>query len=220
MKKVPLMISAAMAATLLAVSPALADGYKTPPSEIADIVLRAPAPSVSVSPDGQTLLLLERESLPPISELAKPMERLAGQRLDAATNDNFNPRNFVGLSLQDMETGEIRKVSLPNDADIADQNWSPDGRYVAFTNTTADGMSLWTLDTRTARARKIMDEGLNPIFEEPRWLPDGRLLVMTIPDARGPKPKPSLTPDGPAILDAAGGQDAQPRTFQDLLKTP
>ncbi|GLQ22048.1 S9 family peptidase [Algimonas porphyrae] len=220
MKHVPLMISAAIAAALLAATPALADGYRLPPSEIADIVLRPPAPSVSVSPDGKTLLLLERESLPPVSELAKTMERLAGQRLDAATNDNFNPRNFVGLSLQDIETGEVRKVSLPNDADIADQNWSPDGRYVAFTHTTADGMSLWTLDTRTAKARKILNDGINPIFEEPRWLPDGRLLVMTIPDERGAKPMPSLTPSGPAVQDAAGGQDAQTRTYQDLLKTP
>lgn len=209
-----------LAMSFILATDAHAQGYKLPPAEIADIVTRPPAPSVSVSPDGSTLLLLERESLPPISELAKPMERLAGQRLDAATNDNFNPRNFVGLSLQDINSGEIRKVGLPNNADIADQNWSPDGRYVVFTNTTTDGMSLWTLDTKTAQARKILDGGLNPIFEEPRWLPDGRLLVLTVPDTRGPKPQPSLTPSGPAIQDASGGQEAQTRTFQDLLKTP
>ncbi len=196
------------------------DGYRLPPAEIADIVLRAPSPSVSVSPDGKTLLLLERESLPPVAELAKPMERLAGQRLDAATNDNFNPRNFVGLSLQDIESGTVRQVALPPNADIADQNWSPDGRYVAFTNTVADGMSLWVLDTQTAQARQLLERGINLVFEEPRWLPDGQLLVFTIPADRGEKPMPSLTPTGPAIQDAAGGQDAQTRTFQDLLKTP
>ena len=144
----------ALGATLS--GPAYASDYKLPPAAIANIVTRAPAPSVSVSPNGSTLLLLERESLPPVSELAKPMERLAGQRLDAATNDNFNPRNFVGLSLQDIDSGEVRKVTLPNNADISDQSWSPDGRYVVFTNTTADGMSLWTLDTKTAQARNIM----------------------------------------------------------------
>ena len=208
----------ALGATLS--GPAYASDYKLPPAEIANIVTRAPAPSVSVSPNGSTLLLLERESLPPVSELAKPMERLAGQRLDAATNDNFNPRNFVGLSLQDIDSGEVRKVTLPNNADISDQSWSPDGRYVVFTNTTADGMSLWTLDTKTAQARNIMKAGLNPIFQQPRWLPDGRLLVLTIPEDRGAKPEPSLTPVGPAIQDATGGQDAQTRTYQDLLKTP
>ena len=43
---------------------------------------------------------------------------------------------------------------------------------------------------------------------------------MTIPEDRGAKPEPSLTPVGPAIQDATGGQDAQTRTYQDLLKTP
>lgn len=213
-------VAMAAALPLFLATTAQAQGYKLPPAEIADIVTRAPAPSVSVSPDGTTLLLLERESLPPVSELAKPMERLAGQRLDAATNDNFNPRNFVGLSLQDIESGDIRTVSLPRNADIADQNWSPDGRYVAFTNTRADGMSLWVLDTKTARAREVLSEGINPIFQEPRWLPDGRLMILTVPEDRGDKPTPSLTPTGPAIQDAAGGQDAQTRTYQDLLKTP
>lgn len=213
-------VAMAAALPLFLATTAQAQGYKLPPAEIADIVTRAPAPSVSVSPDGTTLLLLERESLPPVSELAKPMERLAGQRLDAATNDNFNPRNFVGLSLQDIESGDIRTVSLPRNADIADQNWSPDGRYVAFTNTRADGMSLWVLDTKTARAREVLSEGINPIFQEPRWLPDGRLMILTVPKDRGDKPTPSLTPTGPAIQNAAGGQDAQTRTYQDLLKTP
>ncbi|MEM9233703.1 MAG: S9 family peptidase, partial [Pseudomonadota bacterium] len=220
MKKWLLSATATVAAGLFVTADARDEGYRLPPAEIADIVLRAPAPSVSVSPDGETLLLLERESLPPVAELAKPMERLAGQRLDAATNDNFNPRNFVGLSLQDIATGEVREVSLPANADIADQNWSPDGRYVAFTNTTADGMSLWVLDTENARAREVLSEGINPIFQEPRWLPDGRLLVLTIPENRGDKPVRSLTPPGPAIQDAKGGQDAQTRTYQDLLKDP
>lgn len=220
MKRCSLTIAASLAAMFLVTTHAHADGYRLPPAEIADIVLRPPAPSVSVSPNGKNLLLLERESLPPISELAKSMERLAGQRLDAATNDNFNPRNFVGLSLKDIDSGVIRKVALPINADIADQSWSPDGRYVVFTNTTTEGMSVWTLDTRTAKASQILKDGINPIFKEPRWLPDGRLLVLTIPKDRGDKPMASLTPSGPAIQDASGGQNAQTRTYQDLLKTP
>jgi dipeptidyl aminopeptidase/acylaminoacyl peptidase len=216
-----LQISAVMiAAGLFITANASAEGYKLPPQEISDIVLRAPAPSVSVSPDGKTLLLLERESLPPVSELAKPMERLAGQRLDAATNDNFNPRNFVGLTLQTIDGSNTRKVALPPNADIADQNWSPDGRYVVFTNTRDDGMGVWVLDTRTAEAREVMNQGINPIFHEPRWLPDGRLLILAIPSDRGDKPVPPRTPTGPAIQNAEGGQDAQTRTYQDLLKNP
>jgi dipeptidyl aminopeptidase/acylaminoacyl peptidase len=212
----------AMAASCLAVvaTAHAQEGYRLPPQDVADIVLRDPSPQVSLSPAGDTLLYLGLEAAPPISELGKPMERLAGLRLDAATNDNFNPRNIVSLALQDIESGEVREVALPANADIADQEWSPDGRYVAFSNTVEDGMSLWVLDTRTAKARKVIDEGLNLIFQQPRWLPDGRLLVLTIPDDRGPRPAMPLTPTGPSIQDAAGGEEAQTRTYQDLLKDP
>ena len=65
---------------------------REPPADVADIVTRAPSPSVSVSPGGDTILLLERESLPPVSELARPMEKLAGLRLDAAINDRHGTR--------------------------------------------------------------------------------------------------------------------------------
>lgn len=209
---------AALAAATVATPLAAQTAYDTPPAAIADIVTRAPSPGVMISPDGKTMLLMEREALPPVSELAKPMERLAGLRLDAAINDRHNPRNVVGLSLQDIETGEVRRVALPANADISDMNWSPDGSKIVFTNTLADGMALMVLDIASGQAKTVMRNGVNAIFAEPRWTPDGELLVLTIPEGRGAKPVESLTPVGPAIQDATGGEEAQTRTYQDLLK--
>lgn len=209
--------TAALAA--LAGATALADDtYRLPPQDIADIVTRAPAPAVSISPNGEVMLLLERESLPPVSELGKEMERLAGMRLDPATNDRFNPRNIIGLQIKDIATGDVRDVDLPGEADLSDFQWSPDGRYAAFSQTDSDSMALFILDTESGNARRVMRDGLNFIFQEPRWLPDGRLLVMTIPEDRGERPEEPRTPVGPAIQDAAGGEEAQTRTYQDLLK--
>jgi dipeptidyl aminopeptidase/acylaminoacyl peptidase len=193
-------------------------GYKLPPQEIADIVQRPPSPSVSLSPDGDTMLLLQRESFPPVSELGKPMERLAGLRLDPATNDRFNPRNVVGLSLQSIATGEVREVALPDNPDLSDFQWSMDGRQAAFTHTTADGMALYVLDVETGEAREVLEDGLNFIFQEPRWLDNSSLLVLTIPADRGEMPVAPLTPIGPSIQDATGGEEAQTRTYQDLLE--
>ena len=202
--------------------PALAqdEGYQLPPQEVVDIVTRAPSPGVSVSPDNDRILLLQREALPPVAELARPMEKLAGLRLDAAINDRYGTRATVGLALQDIASGDVRQVTLPPEADIADISWKPDGSMVVFTNTRADAMDLFVLDTQTATARKIMTGGVNPIFQTPRWMPDGSLLVLTIPANRGPKPVESLTPSGPAIQDASGGAEAQTRTYQDLLENP
>lgn len=217
-----------MKALLLAASAALVIGsvataeeaYRLPPADVVDIVTRAPSPAVSLSPSKTTLLMLQRESLPPVAELAKPMERLAGLRLDPATNDRHGYRTTVGLVLRDLETGRERTVPLPVGADIADTVWSPDGSMVAFTNTRADTVDLWLLDVATAKARKIAG-GVNPIFAEPSFMPDGRtILYMAVPEDRGAMPSEPLTPVGPAIQEAAGGQQAQTRTYQDLLSDP
>ncbi|MEM6476985.1 MAG: prolyl oligopeptidase family serine peptidase [Pseudomonadota bacterium] len=196
------------------------DGYQTPPQEVTDIVTRAPAPRVSVSPDNDMLLLMEREALAPVADLAKPMEKLAGLRLDASINDRYGTRAFVGLSLQDVASGTVRKVALPEGADISDVSWSADGAKIVFTNTRTDAMDLHILDSASAEVSTLMTGGVNPIFQNPTWMPDGSLMILTIPEGRGPKPTESLTPIGPAIQDASGGQEAQTRTYQNLLEDP
>ncbi|MEM7701107.1 MAG: prolyl oligopeptidase family serine peptidase [Pseudomonadota bacterium] len=200
---------------------ALADeGYRTPSAAITDIVTRAPSPRVSLSPDKTTMLLMEREALPPVADLARPMEKLAGLRLDAGINDRHGTRAYVGLTLQDVATGETRSVAVPANADIADVSWSIDGARIVFTNTRDGGMDLHVLDVASGEVTKVMTGGVNGIFQNAAWLPDGRLLVLTIPEGRGAMPVRSLTPTGPAIQNAGGGQEAQTRTFQDLLKDP
>jgi dipeptidyl aminopeptidase/acylaminoacyl peptidase len=196
------------------------DGYRTPPADVTDIVTRAPSPGVSVSPDGDQMLLIEREALPPVADLAKPMAKLAGLRLDAATNDRYRTRSATGLTLQDIASGQTRAVTLPADADLSRFTWAKDGSKVVFANTRPDGVDLWVLDTATAAARKVMTGGVNPIFQSPDWLADGSLLVLTIPENRGPMPTESLTPGGPAIQTAAGGKQGQNPTYQDLLENP
>ena len=175
---------------------------------------------MSVSPGGDQLLLIQREALPPVADLAKPMEKLAGLRLDAATNDRHRTRSATGLTLQDIASGQTRAVALPADADLSRFTWTTDGAKVAFANTRTDGVDLWVLDTATAAARKLMTGGVNAIFEGPQWLADGSLLVLTIPEGRGPMPTEPLTPRGPAIQSATGGKQAQNPTYQDLLENP
>ncbi|MEM7780211.1 MAG: prolyl oligopeptidase family serine peptidase [Pseudomonadota bacterium] len=193
------------------------DGYQLPPPEVTDIVTRPPSPRVSVSPDNDLILLMERESLPPVADLARPMEKLAGLRLDASINDRYGTRATTGLSLQVVATGEIREVVLPANADISDISWSTDGSQIVFANTRTDAMDLHVLNTVSAEVTTLMTGGVNPIFQNPTWMPDGSLMVLTIPDDRGEMPTRSLTPQGPAIQDASGGEEAQTRTYQNLL---
>lgn len=65
---------------------ALDGGYRLPPQEIRDIVDAPPLPALSFSPKRDKILFLKRRSLPPISDLARPEEKLAGIRIDAKCN--------------------------------------------------------------------------------------------------------------------------------------
>lgn len=193
------------------------EGYKLPPQDMIDIVDAAPAPSVLLSPARDTLLLMHRQSLPSVAELARPMERLAGERLDLATNGPHGPHGVVGLSLMDLETRRERPVRLP-EGGIDNLSWTSDGRYVAFTLTQDDMIGLWVLDVAQGRARAVVDEGINAVFDPYDWMADGEtLLVKLVSDTRGPVPTRSLVPQGPAIQEA-GGYEAPVRTYQDLLK--
>lgn len=61
-------------------------GYQLPPSEIRDIVDAPPLPALSISPYRDKILFLKRRSLPPLIDLAKPEEKLAGIRIDGKSN--------------------------------------------------------------------------------------------------------------------------------------
>lgn len=64
----------------------LENGYCLPPPEIRDIVDAPPLPALSFSPQRDKILFLKRRSLPPLSDLARPEEKLAGIRIDGKCN--------------------------------------------------------------------------------------------------------------------------------------
>src|SRR4029078_13062195 len=61
-------------------------GYLVPPKVIVDILDAPPTPSVIVAPDRRTIALLARRSMPTIAELAEPIHRIAGARINPRTN--------------------------------------------------------------------------------------------------------------------------------------
>lgn len=196
------------------------EAYRLPPQDVVDIVDAPLSPWPSLSPNRDVVLLMHREALPPVSELARPMERLAGLRLDAATNGRHGPRSIVGLSLIDLETGRERTIDLPADSGVSNTTWSPDGNQVAFVLTRGDTLGLWVADLETATARELVASGINAVFTPVSWMPDGdRLLVHLAPDSRGAMPERPRVPAGPVIQEASG-VEAQVRTYQDLLTGP
>ena len=85
-------LTALLGATAHAQGPALA--YQQPDPALTRIADAPLTPRVSLSPDQQTLLVIQLQSLPTIAELAEPELKLAGYRIKPA---NFGPsRSWYG----------------------------------------------------------------------------------------------------------------------------
>ena len=192
--------------------------YRLPPQVVSDILDAAPLPDVSVSPDRQWLLFSDRASMPSIAEVSEPMLRLAGYRINPATNGMHGAGRTLGLRLKRIEGGAEHAIRTPAGAVVGAPSWSPDNRRIAFTNTTGSGIELWVADVATGAARRVGEQRLNGVVGSCSWLPDSRrLLCPWVPADRAAAPARPAVPVGPAIQETSGST-APVRTFQDLLQ--
>jgi len=215
----------ALAASLLSVlqagsasQVAAESGYLKPPQVIVDILEAPPLPDAVLSPARDAVALLERTSLPSIAELAQPMLRLAGTRINPRTNGPHRLPGIRGIVLKRTADGSEVRVGVQEEANIAAVRFSPDGAKLAFTRTGERGIELWIAETATGAARALTAPVLNGAWGDPcEWLSDSSgLLCRFVPEGRGGPPAPSAVPPGPRIQESAG-KSAPVRTYQDLL---
>ncbi len=218
---VPVLAASALGLALAAPK-AGAQGYQTPPGEIAEIAEAPPTPAIAVSPDKAHAVLLHRSSLTPLAELSRPELRIAGLRIDPQANAASRRRMFRGISLQRLDGGAAAAVTgLPEPLRGDHASWSPDGSRFAFTHTRDDGVELWVLDAASGDASRVLGE-VNAIFRGSpfRWLSDSAHLAVRIVDAeRGAPPTAPAVPETPVIQESTG-RVAPARTYQDLLTSP
>ncbi len=193
--------------------------YRKPPKVITDI-LESPAPPMTlVSPSRDRVLVIDSLRHPPIADLAQPMLRIAGLRINPATNGRHHPPRHIGLRLITIADGKEIKLAAPTDAWLSVPLWSPDGRRFVFTNTSASTIQLWLGDAATGALRRIPGVAINATFGEPlQWLSGSDdLLVQLVPPHRGGPPAESRVPTGPTVQESAG-KPAPVRTYEDLLQ--
>ncbi len=202
---------------LLAQQPgALETGYQLPPKAIVDILDAPPPPTAVTSPALNVMALLDRASMPRIADLAEPMLRLAGTRLNPKTNGPHRPAPILGITFKRLADGAETKVVLPPNIRISDPDFSPDGRWLSFMANRANGVELWMAETASGKARAVTAATINAL-EGCAWLQDSSaLLCHFIVAGRGPAPAPPAVPTGPRIQESLGKAAPAP-TFQDLL---
>lgn len=195
--------------------------YQLPPDDIVRIVDAPQAPAISLSPDKETLILMERPALISIKELSSEELRLGGIRINPMTNGRSRQTFNGDFAALIIATGQTVKIeNIPDDPRMGDPVWSPDGMRFAFTNTTDTGTELWICDISSFKAFRV-DEGLNTLFGSTlSWLPDNSGLIYRVFNKdRGKRPERSHIPDGPVIQENLGARGQAP-TYQDLLKDP
>ena len=197
--------------------------YQTPPQNIVDLVEADPTPRVSISPNKQTMLLMDVPPMPSIEEVSQKELRIGGLRINPQTNGGSRGSYYYGLSLLNIEDGAKTKImGLPDAPRLQNVSWAYDSEHIACTHTSSTGLELWIIDVASAQASRFGTMHLNDAMPGTpmSWFPDSkRLLVKQIPTDHKGAPEKSVVPTGPVVQENTVGS-APVRTYQDLLKNP
>jgi len=196
-------------------------GYQKPPKVITDVLESPATPTVLLSPTNDRLLVLAGRRHPSIEDLAQPMLRLAGHRINPATNGPHHPPRITGIEILSIAGRNPVKVNTPANAYLGSPMWAPDGKRFIFTNTSAHSVDLWVANAATGAAHQVAGVRINAAYGTPlQWLGDSRtVLAQLVPAGRGAEPKAPSVPDGP-IVQESYGKPAPVRTYEDLLSSP
>jgi hypothetical protein len=152
--------------------------YLLPPKVIVDILDAPPPPTTDLSPTRDTLALIERASMPALSELAQPVLRLAGRRINPRTNGPHRAQVARAITLKSIADGSERKVTVPANPAITWIGFSRDGKRFAFTQQRENGIELWMGDTATGQAKALTPAQLNASLGAPcQFVADGGSLL-------------------------------------------
>jgi dipeptidyl aminopeptidase/acylaminoacyl peptidase len=223
MRKARLLISVALLlAGALAATAGSGSSWQRPPQEVLDVLHAPEPPVIRLSPTGEVLALLRPRRYPPIADLAQPMLRLAGVRINPRTNGRRGEGYMVELTLKQVADGREQPIALPPDPRISQFLWSADGRRFCFQNQVADAIELWVGETASGRITRIPGLRINPVLSsEVTWMPDQTtLLVKRVPPDRGVPPERPLVPSGPDVQECAGQSASSTYEARDVLTGP
>ncbi|MCX7555814.1 prolyl oligopeptidase family serine peptidase [Xanthomonadaceae bacterium JHOS43] len=204
--------------------------YQQPPEPLLGVMRVPLIPSPQPNPVGTTLLLVQQAQFPSIERVAEPYLALAGVRIEPRAHTRHDMSSGYGIrtclegfTFLDIATRKQTPVVLPEGACPGGASWSPDGRRIAFSNTTDTTVELWVADADNGKAWRIDGIHLNTILGNSfQWL-GGRdaLLVKEVPVARAPAAEKSRVPSGPDIKDATESSgESSTYEARDTLASP
>lgn len=195
-------------------------GYRLPPKDVVDLLTALPEPSITTSPDSKWLLLVERDAMPSIEDVARRKLQLGGIRIDPAANGPSRTDYGRGLSIRERAGKTPVKLPLPQEARIGFISWSHNSKAFVYSLVSDHGTALWAATVEAPTKPRLLTDRLCTVLGTIDWLPDGEHIVCRLtPYSRGHEPAPPRRPVGPSIQESSGNVSPI-RTFQDLLTNP
>ena len=199
----------------------VASNYQLPPKDIADLLLAAPTPSISVDGKAKYMLVMERPSYPMVEELGQAEFKIAGLRLNP---NNFSPtrQNYIkGLTIKDVGTNKTLLIKgMPASIAALSPTWNPSENKIAFYNVSANAVNVYVIDLTTLTCQKINKTAANLILGASLvWLDDATIVYKVNTNLASALVKKPITPSGPTIQENLG-KTAPSVTYQDLIKSP
>ena len=170
-------------------APPTSFGYQLPDDAIQSLVDAPPSPAYLLQPThtgAEWILILHRNPMLNLSDLARPELKLAGNRFNPDTDAPSRQAGYRALSLLHRPTGAVADVAgVPAGAAISNVRWAPDGSAFAFAALAPGGPGL-----ALYLARPSADPAAAPL------LPPG--LRLSSASARHSPPRPATAPPRPA----------------------
>jgi dipeptidyl aminopeptidase/acylaminoacyl peptidase len=196
-----------------------ANAWQSPDEDILKILHAPQLPRTSISPPGTHMVLSDPIIYPTLSELAGPMLKLAGMRVNPKNNYYHGSHGGTSPRVLTIKDGKRVPLDIPNEAEVISTYWTVDGQRFALSVGFEDRIELWMGDI-SGQVEKVPDMILNPLMDQAvQWLPDQeKILVRRINDRGAAPQKPSI-PNGPKILEDADATARSTYEARNLLKT-
>jgi len=195
------------------------DSWQSPDEDILKILHAPQLPWTSTSPTKTQMLLKDPIIYPSLSELASPMLKLAGTRVNPKNNYYHGRHGGTSPKILTVKSGKTVNLNLPAEAEVLSTFWAVDGQRYALSVGFEDRIELWTGDI-SGKVEKVPNVILNPLMDqEVKWLPgDEKILIRRI-NNRGAAPQKSNLPKGPKILEDDGAKARSTYESRNLLET-
>ena len=142
--------------------------YQQPSPEVMAVLDAKALPGHMLSPDQKTLAMVELRRYRQVAELARPILRLAGKRIDPAANGPQLTEVIESIRLRELAQpgAAVRTVQLPAGGSFHQLRWSPDSKHFLLHRRTPQATELWVGDTESAKIRPLKGLRLNHVLED------------------------------------------------------